>query len=228
MGDNGAGKSTLVKILAGVHAPSSGTIRFQGEPVTMSGPSDALDLGIATVFQDLALCENLDVVANIYLGQEIGPLAARRSGDGGEGLDAAERARRPHPERARRGRLAVGRAAADGGHRALAAARPEDHHARRADGGAGRGADRRGAEPGRAAARPRPRGDHDQPQHGGRARRGRPDRGAAARAQQRHLHAGRLERGAGRAPSPAPSTTPSRGGRSRSADSVDADEEGRA
>jgi D-xylose transport system ATP-binding protein len=73
VGDNGAGKSTLVKILAGVHAPSSGTIRFQGEPVTMSGPSDALDLGIATVFQDLALCENLDVVANIYLGQEMGP-----------------------------------------------------------------------------------------------------------------------------------------------------------
>jgi D-xylose transport system ATP-binding protein len=73
VGDNGAGKSTLVKVLAGVHAPTSGSIRFQGEPVTMSGPSDALELGIATVFQDLALCENLDVVANIYLGQEIGP-----------------------------------------------------------------------------------------------------------------------------------------------------------
>jgi D-xylose transport system ATP-binding protein len=73
VGDNGAGKSTLVKVLAGVHAPSSGSIRFQGEPVTMAGPSDALELGIATVFQDLALCENLDVVANIYLGQEIGP-----------------------------------------------------------------------------------------------------------------------------------------------------------
>ena len=73
VGDNGAGKSTLVKVLAGVHAPTSGSIRFQGEPVTMSGPSDALDLGIATVFQDLALCENLDVVANIYLGQELAP-----------------------------------------------------------------------------------------------------------------------------------------------------------
>jgi D-xylose transport system ATP-binding protein len=73
VGDNGAGKSTLVKILAGVHAPSGGEIRFQGRPVTMDRPSDALELGIATVFQDLALCENLDVVANIYLGQEVGP-----------------------------------------------------------------------------------------------------------------------------------------------------------
>lgn len=73
VGDNGAGKSTLVKILAGVHAPTSGEIHFQGKPVAMTGPSDALDLGIATVFQDLALCENLDVVANIYLGQEVGP-----------------------------------------------------------------------------------------------------------------------------------------------------------
>jgi D-xylose transport system ATP-binding protein len=73
VGDNGAGKSTLVKVLAGVHAPSSGTIEFQGQPVTMAVPSDALELGIATVFQDLALCENLDVVANIYLGQEKDP-----------------------------------------------------------------------------------------------------------------------------------------------------------
>ncbi len=73
VGDNGAGKSTLVKILAGVHQASSGTISFHGRPVTMASPSDALDLGIATVFQDLALCENLDVVANIFLGQELGP-----------------------------------------------------------------------------------------------------------------------------------------------------------
>src|SRR4051794_7084536 len=73
VGDNGAGKSTLVKILAGVHSASSGTISFHGQTVTMSDPSAALRLGIATVFQDLALCENLDVVANIFLGKELSP-----------------------------------------------------------------------------------------------------------------------------------------------------------
>ena len=73
VGDNGAGKSTLVKILAGVHLPSSGVIRFGGREVSLSAPSSALDLGIATVFQDLALCENLDVVANIFLGREKDP-----------------------------------------------------------------------------------------------------------------------------------------------------------
>ena len=74
VGDNGAGKSTLVKILAGVHQPSAGTINFRGSKVTLSDPSTALHLGIATVFQDLALCENLDVVANIFLGRELSPM----------------------------------------------------------------------------------------------------------------------------------------------------------
>src|ERR1700689_848238 len=74
VGDNGAGKSTLVKVLAGVHQPSAGTITFGGKEVALSNPAAALDLGIATVFQDLALCENLDVVANIYLGRELSPL----------------------------------------------------------------------------------------------------------------------------------------------------------
>jgi D-xylose transport system ATP-binding protein len=75
VGDNGAGKSTLVKILAGVYQPTSGAITFGGQPVTLSSPNDALSLGIATVFQDLALCENLDVVANIFLGRELRPYA---------------------------------------------------------------------------------------------------------------------------------------------------------
>jgi D-xylose transport system ATP-binding protein len=74
VGDNGAGKSTLVKILAGVHAPSAGTMEFRGKPVTITDPGAALSLGIATVFQDLALCENLDVVSNIFLGRELSPL----------------------------------------------------------------------------------------------------------------------------------------------------------
>ncbi len=72
LGDNGAGKSTLVKILAGVHPADSGTITFKGEQVSITSPTDARDLGIATVYQDLALCENLDVVANLFLGREEG------------------------------------------------------------------------------------------------------------------------------------------------------------
>ncbi|MCK1713987.1 MULTISPECIES: ATP-binding cassette domain-containing protein [unclassified Bradyrhizobium] len=73
VGDNGAGKSTLVKILAGVHLPDSGTITFCGDIVVLDDPAASLRLGIATVFQDLALCENLDVVANIFLGRELDP-----------------------------------------------------------------------------------------------------------------------------------------------------------
>ena len=70
VGDNGAGKSTLVKTIAGIHAADSGTIRFDGEQVSISKPQDAVALGIATVYQDLALCDNLDVVANLFLGRE--------------------------------------------------------------------------------------------------------------------------------------------------------------
>ncbi len=73
VGDNGAGKSTLVKVLAGVHQPTSGTIEYLGKQVSLDNPGKALEMGIATVFQDLALCENLDVVANLFLGHEISP-----------------------------------------------------------------------------------------------------------------------------------------------------------
>ncbi|WP_217280875.1 ATP-binding cassette domain-containing protein [Kibdelosporangium persicum] len=71
VGDNGAGKSTLVKVLSGVHSPSAGTITFAGAEVTIGSPAEAHTLGIATVFQDLALCENLDVVENLFLGREL-------------------------------------------------------------------------------------------------------------------------------------------------------------
>src|SRR5512139_812288 len=70
VGDNGAGKSTLVKIIAGVYSSDGGTITFDGREIHVSGPKDAQTLGISTVFQDLALCDNLDVVANLFLGQE--------------------------------------------------------------------------------------------------------------------------------------------------------------
>lgn len=69
VGDNGAGKSTLVKILAGVHQADSGEFRIDGAHVDLKGPSHARQLGIATVFQDLALVECLDIAANMYLGQ---------------------------------------------------------------------------------------------------------------------------------------------------------------
>ncbi|MDJ0334340.1 ATP-binding cassette domain-containing protein [Salinibacterium sp. G-O1] len=71
VGDNGAGKSTLVKILAGVFKPDAGSITFAGTPVSIGNPAEAHDLGIATVFQDLALCDNLDVVSNLWLGREL-------------------------------------------------------------------------------------------------------------------------------------------------------------
>jgi D-xylose transport system ATP-binding protein len=75
VGDNGAGKSTLVKVLAGVHQPTSGVFRYEGREVSMESPAAAMKLGIATVYQDLALCENLDVVANLFLGHELSPFA---------------------------------------------------------------------------------------------------------------------------------------------------------
>jgi len=70
VGDNGAGKSTLVKIIAGVYHSDDGVISIAGDKVSITSPSQAQQLGIATVFQDLALCDNLDVVANLFLGQE--------------------------------------------------------------------------------------------------------------------------------------------------------------
>src|SRR5947209_20019117 len=70
VGDNGAGKSTLIKCIAGTHAPDSGQFFFEGKEVHIHGPKDAARLGIEVVYQDLALCDNLDVVQNMYLGRE--------------------------------------------------------------------------------------------------------------------------------------------------------------
>jgi len=70
VGDNGAGKSTLVKTISGVYQPDAGQRFFDGQAVTVNNPRQATELGIETVYQDLALCDNLDVVANLYLGRE--------------------------------------------------------------------------------------------------------------------------------------------------------------
>ncbi|GAA4625192.1 ATP-binding cassette domain-containing protein [Cellulomonas oligotrophica] len=88
VGDNGAGKSTLAKVVSGVLAPDAGLVELDGQPVAFGSPAAAHQAGIATVFQDLALCENLDVTANLFLGREL-----RRGGvmDDGEMEQVAKR-----------------------------------------------------------------------------------------------------------------------------------------
>jgi ABC-type sugar transport system ATPase subunit len=70
IGDNGAGKSSLIKTVSGLWQPDSGQILWEGRPVTLHGPRDAEGLGITTIYQDLALCDNLDIVQNMFLGHE--------------------------------------------------------------------------------------------------------------------------------------------------------------
>src|SRR5215468_4528406 len=77
VGDNGAGKSTLIKCIAGIHGYDEGEILFDGKPVHIHGPKDSAKLGIEVVYQDLALCDNLDVVQNMYLGRELHDLLYR-------------------------------------------------------------------------------------------------------------------------------------------------------
>ena len=71
VGDNGAGKSTLVKAIAGIHHIDSGSYLFEGRPVTVRSPNDVSALGVEVVYQDLALCDNLDIVENMFLGREL-------------------------------------------------------------------------------------------------------------------------------------------------------------
>ena len=71
LGDNGAGKSTLIKCISGIYSPDGGAMYWKGQQVHLHSPKAATDLGIATVYQDLALCDNLDIVANMFLGREL-------------------------------------------------------------------------------------------------------------------------------------------------------------
>ncbi|HEX2468435.1 MAG TPA: ATP-binding cassette domain-containing protein [Solirubrobacterales bacterium] len=99
VGDNGAGKSTLIKAIAGVQPPDEGEARFEGQPVNLNSPQAATALGIATVYQDLALAENLDVVANLFLGQEVA--------DGWPGVDVLDEASMEHKSMELLGSLGV-------------------------------------------------------------------------------------------------------------------------
>ncbi len=93
IGDNGAGKSTLIKCVAGIHPFDDGDMLWEGEKVHVTGPRQANELGIETVYQDLALCDNLDVVENLFLGRE-----ERASGASGvvRGLDETDMEQRAH------------------------------------------------------------------------------------------------------------------------------------
>jgi D-xylose transport system ATP-binding protein len=71
VGDNGAGKSTLIKCIAGIYQAEEGEFIFEGQKVAVNGPRDATGLGIEIVYQDLALCDNLDIVHNMFLGREV-------------------------------------------------------------------------------------------------------------------------------------------------------------
>ena len=71
VGDNGAGKSTLVKVISGVHPADAGALFFEDHPIHLHSPADATRIGVETVYQDLALCDNLDVVENMFLGREV-------------------------------------------------------------------------------------------------------------------------------------------------------------
>ena len=125
VGDNGAGKSTLIKMISGIVAADAGTYRFEDRIVRVDSPQAAAALGIATVYQDLALCDNLDVVANLFLGrEEVGGVGLLDETDmeqqATKVLDAAGGAdpQRPHP-----GRLPLGRPAPVGSDRPVDAGR---------------------------------------------------------------------------------------------------------
>ena len=161
LGDNGAGKSTLIKCLSGVHRLDSGTIEMDGEPVAIHAPADARALGIETVYQDLALFDNLRPTDNFYAGRELaGPawlprslrlLKRRQMTD-----DDARGARAAAGDAARlqrRRRAHVGRPAPGGRGQPRRRVRVEGRDPRRADRRARRARVAQGARPDPAAAR---------------------------------------------------------------------------
>ena len=183
IGDNGAGKSVMIKCIAGIHAPERGEILWDGKPVRIRTPREAAALGIETVYQDLALCNNLDIVQNMFLGREREQRhLPRRGGDGEIGRRdplqprGDDRALDPPA-----GRLALGRPAAVGGDREGRALGSEARDHGRADGCARRRPDEDGARPHPQARRAGARGAVRLPQHERRLRGRRPDHRALSR-----------------------------------------------
>ena len=205
VGDNGAGKSTLVKTIAGIHTADDGEILFEGNPVKITGPTDAVDLGIATVYQDLALCDNLDVVENLFLGQETiatGPARFTRS------LDEATMEQRTGELlenlavtivnlRSEVGTLSGGQRQQVAIARSLLG-EPKMVMLDEPTAALGRAPDRPGARVDQASARARPGRDRDQPQPGRRVRGRRPGLRAPARPQGGGHPRRRVESGGGR------------------------------
>ena len=183
VGDNGAGKSSLIKTISGLWEPDEGEILWEGKPVRLRAPKDAEALGITTIYQDLALCDNLDIVQNMFLGHEV--LRHFTLDEGTMEITAEEdpgRARghdRPlHPPA--RG-LALGRAApVGGGGQGGHVQRQAGHHGR-ADRRPRRVPDRPGARPHQATGRQRRHRVDDLAQPQRHLRGGRPDRRPAPR-----------------------------------------------
>ena len=174
VGDNGAGKSTLIKGLSGAQPYDSGDVSFDGAAITLNAPRDASSHGIEVVYQDLSLCENLDIVQNMFLGrEEVSPTHAQPGGDG-EAChgNAAVVVGPDHEVGASEGLLPVRRSAPDRGDRSRRAAEGEGRHPRRADSCARGGANRTGAGARTPACRRRGRCHHHQPQPCGRVRSG--------------------------------------------------------
>ena len=132
LGQNGAGKSTLIKVLAGVHTPDEGRIAFNGNDIQLSHPQAAMDLGIATIYQELDLVEGLTVAENIYLGHEKTRFGfSRRAEAVPRHCGAARPARPPRDLALRRGRQPVGGRSADREHgQGAVPRRPPHRHGR--------------------------------------------------------------------------------------------------